>query len=215
MIGPVPSIVSATRNRAVRGIFLGVAIMAASCLVGPTDGVAAGNVPAGREKAQLCAACHGVAGISSMPGVPNLAGNPDAFLQWQLVFFRSERRKNPVMLAIASQLSDEDVRNLGAFYASLPPDTRPVPADTDPALTKQGAEVAQERRCANCHTDNFAGKQGAARLARQHEDYIVKSLTDYRSNGRPSTGVAAMTEVASGLGDADIAALAHYLSRVP
>lgn len=198
-----------------RCIVLGAAIMAASCFIGPTAGVAAGNVPAGREKAQLCVACHGVAGISTMPGVPNLAGNPDAFLQWQMVFFRSERRKNPVMVAMASQLSDEDVRNLGAFYASLAPDTRPVPADTNPELTQQGIKVALEHRCANCHTDSFAGKQGAARLARQHEDYIVKSLTDYRSGDRPSTGVAAMTEAASGLGDTDIAALAHYLARLP
>lgn len=176
---------------------------------------AAGNVEAGREKAQLCANCHGAAGISAIAGVPTLAGNLDAFLQWQMVFYRSERRKNPVMGAISALLSDEDVRNLGAYYASLAPDTRPLPPDPKPDLASRGSEVAQEHRCANCHTDEFTGKQGAARLARQREEYVVKSLTEYRSGQRPSTGVAAMTEAAAGLQDDEIAALAHYLAMLP
>ncbi len=194
---------------------MGAAVLAASCLVAVPACRAAGNIEAGREKAQLCANCHGAAGISAIAGVPTLAGNLDAFLQWQMVFYRSERRKNPVMGAIANLLSDEDVRNLGAYYASLPPDTRPLPPDPKPDLATRGSEVAQEHRCANCHTDEFTGKQGAARLARQREEYVVKSLTDYRSGQRPSTGVAAMTEAASGLHDDDIAALAHYLAMLP
>lgn len=194
---------------------MGAAMLAASFLVGPPACRAAGSIDAGREKAQLCANCHGATGISAIPGVPTLAGNLDAFLQWQLVFYRSERRKNPVMGAIASLLSDEDVRNLGAYYAALPPDTRPLPPDANPGLTARGSEIAQEHRCANCHLDEFTGKQGAARLARQREDYIVQSLTDYRSGQRPSTGVAAMTEASSGLHDDDIVALAHYLATLP
>ena len=69
--------------------------------------------------------------------------------------------------------------------------------------------------CAACHTDNFAGKQAAARLTRQREDYLVKALADYRSGARPSTGVAAMNEAAAGLSDPEIAALAHYLVTLP
>ena len=166
-----------------RACVAGAAFMAASAIV-PAQ--AAGDIEAGRERAKTCAACHGAAGISAMPGVPTLAGNLDGFLQWQLVFFRTERRKNPVMTALAANLSDEDVRNLGAYYASLPPDTRPPAQDPSPALTEAGRELAETHRCSGCHTEAFTGKQGAARLAHQREDYIAKSLTDYRSGQRRS-----------------------------
>lgn len=68
------------------------------------------------EKAALCTPCHGEAGISETENTPSLAGQPDPFLQWQLVFFRSGSRKNDVMRLIAEQINNEDVRNLGALF---------------------------------------------------------------------------------------------------
>src|SRR5258708_6534469 len=73
-----------------------------------------------REKAALCTPCHGEAGISQTENTPSLAGQPDLFLQWQLVFFRSGSRKNEIMQPIAEQLSNDDVRKLAAHFASLP-----------------------------------------------------------------------------------------------
>ena len=105
---------------------------------------------------------------------------------------------------MAADLSDEDVRNIGAYFASLPAGKPPV-ADVDPAL-------AEQHRCASCHTDTFSGNQAAPAIAHQNRDYLVKALTDYRSGARPSVGVAAMTEAASGLSDNDIAALAQFLA---
>ena len=176
--------------------------------------LAAGDVAAGQERAQVCAGCHGEQGVSSTEGVPSLAGQTDRFLQWQLVFFRSERRQNPIMTPLAADLSDEEVRNLGAYFASLPKPGRAETATADPALQARGREVAAEHRCANCHMDDFHGKQAAANIANQREDYLAKALTDYRSATRPSTGLAAMTEAASGLSDDDIKALAHYLATL-
>ena len=170
----------------------------------------AADIAAGRDRAEACQACHGAQGVSENPTIPSLAGQLDKFLQWQLVFFRSGRRANEIMGPMAAELTDEDVRNLGAYFASLPAGPPPV-TDIDPALRQAGQQLAEQHRCAACHTDSFGGKQGAPAIAHQHKDYLVKALTDYRSSARPSTGVAAMTEAASGLSDADIVTLAQFL----
>jgi cytochrome c553 len=175
---------------------------------------AAADPAAGQQTARACAGCHGANGLSSMPGVPSLAGQREQYLQWQLVFFRTGRRDNPIMMPLAANLSDDDVRNLSAYFASLPPPPG-VTADSNPALHEAGADLAAKYHCAACHTDSFAGLQAAARVADQREDYLVHALADYRSGARPSTGVAAMNEAASGLSDDDIAALAHYLATLP
>ena len=85
----------------------------------------AADVAAGRTLAGACAACHGADGVSQIELTPSLAGQPDEFLQWQIVYFRSGVRKSEVMGPIAEALSNQDIRNLGAYYASLPP---PQPA---------------------------------------------------------------------------------------
>ena len=171
----------------------------------------AADIAAGQARAEACQACHGAQGISENPEIPSLAGQQDKFLQWQLVFFRSGRRANDIMGPMAADLSDEDVRNLGAYFASLPAGA-PTVTDADPKLIEAGAALAEQHRCAACHTETFGGKQAAPAIAHQHRDYLAKALADYRSGARPSTGVAAMTEAASGLSDDDIAALSQYLA---
>lgn len=175
---------------------------------------AAGDAAAGRDKAKVCAACHGENGVSAVQGIPSLAGQQDQFIQWQLVFFRSGRRPNPVMAPLVADLSDEDIRNLGAYFNSLPYSTKVADGTRNPQLAAKGQTVAAQHRCASCHHDNFRGERAAAAIADQREDYLVKALTDYRSASRPSTGVAAMTEAAAGLSDDDIAAVAHYLATL-
>ncbi len=171
---------------------------------------AAADIAAGRERAEACQACHGAEGISENPAIPSLAGQLDKFLQWQLVFFRSGRRANEIMGPMAADLTDEDIRNLGAYFASLPAPPPPAP-EPDAAVRQAGQQLAEQHRCAACHTDTFAGKQAAPAIAHQHKDYLIQALTDYRSNARPSVGVAAMTEAASGLSDEDIKTLAQFL----
>jgi len=132
-----------------------------------------------KEKAALCTPCHGEAGISETENTPSLAGQPDPFLQWQLVFFRSGSRKNEVMQPIVEQINNEDVRSLGAYFASLTPPKTSAP-DDNPDLSRKGAEAAAGRRCASCHGDTFAGTKAVARLAGQREEYAVKALHDYK-----------------------------------
>jgi cytochrome c553 len=174
--------------------------------------LASADVAAGQEKAKICAGCHGDKGVSSVPGIPSLAGQQDQFLQWQLVFFRSGRRPNPLMAPFIADLTDEDVRNLGAYFHSLPYNTAILGSKPDPVLAAKGKAIAAQHGCANCHTDSFRGERAAAAIANQREDYLVKALTDYRSAARPSVGVAAMTEAAAGLSDDEIVAVAHYLA---
>src|SRR5882757_3883824 len=166
-----------------------------------------------KEKVSLCTSCHGERGVSQTENTPSLAGQPDLFLQWQLVFFRSGSRKNEAMQPIAEQINNEDIRNLGAYFASLTPPKAPAP-DDNPDLSKKGAEAAAGRRCASCHGDTFAGTKAVARLAGQREEYLAKALHDYKSNLRVGGGVAAMAEVAYPLSEEEITALAHYLAHL-
>jgi cytochrome c553 len=172
----------------------------------------AADLAAGKEKAELCIGCHGEAGISQTENIPSLAAQPDQFIQWQLVFFRGGARKNEQMQPVVEQINNDDIRNLGAYFASLSP---PSPkSDDDPALSRKGAEAARGRRCASCHTDNFAGTKAVARVAGQREEYLVKALHDYKAGVRSGGGVAAMADVAYPLSDEEITALAHYLAHL-
>src|SRR5690242_12567447 len=172
----------------------------------------AADLKAGKEKAELCVGCHGENGISQMENMPSLAAQPDQFIQWQLVFFRAGTRKNEQMQPIVEQLNNEDIRNLGAYYASLPP---PKPGDDDdPDLWKKGSQAAVGRRCASCHTDSYAGTKGVARLAGQREEYLIKALRDYKTSVRAGGAMAAMADVAFPLSEEEIEALAHYLAHL-
>src|SRR5262245_39797283 len=172
----------------------------------------AADVAAGKEKAELCVGCHGENGISQMQNMPSLAGQLDQFIQWQLVYFRAGARKNEQMQPIVEQLNNEDIRNLGAYYASLPP---PAPrSDDNPDLSKKGAQAAVGRRCASCHTDTYAGTKAVARVAGQREEYLVKALQDYKTGVRAGGAMAAMADVAFPLSEEEIEALAHYLAHL-
>lgn len=174
--------------------------------------VHAADIAAGKEKAQICAGCHGENGISQTESIPSLAGQPDQFIQWQLVYFRSGARKSEQMQPIAAQIDNEDIRNLGAYFSSLTPPK--APPDDNPDLSKKGAQAAVGRRCASCHTDTFAGTKAVARIAAQREDYLVKALYDFKSGERSGGGVAAMADVAYPLSEEEIEALAHYLAHL-
>jgi len=173
----------------------------------------AADLEAAKKKAELCATCHGENGISQMENTPSLAGQPDQFIQWQLVYFRSGARKSEAMQPIVEEITNDDIRNLGAYFASLMPPKAAQP-DDNPDLSKKGAQAASGRRCANCHTDSFAGTNAVARIAGQREDYLLKALHDYKAGARSGGGVAAMADVAYPLSEEEIIALAHYLSHL-
>ena len=193
-------------TRAVYGLALGLSVL-------PNAPAQAADIAAGKEKAELCVGCHGEAGISQTENIPSLAAQPDQFIQWQLVFFRAGTRKNEQMQPIVEQISNDDIRNLGAYFASLAP-PKASQSDDNPDLSQKGAQAAAGRRCASCHTDTFAGTKAVARLAGQREEYLQKALHDYKSGVRSGGGMAAMAEVAYPLSEEEITALAHYLAHL-
>ena len=98
-----------------KSIFMG--LMAASALFAMT--VNAADIEAGKAKSAACAACHGSTGISPTPIWPNLAGQKEQYLLAQIKAFKDGTRQNAQMAPMVANLSDEDMANLAAYYASL------------------------------------------------------------------------------------------------
>jgi cytochrome c553 len=201
---------SIMRCRLILRALCGLALAISAFTSAPAD---AADLAAGKEKAELCVGCHGEGGISQTENIPSLAGQPDQFVQWQLVFFRAGTRKNEQMQPIVEQINNDDIRNLGAYFASLAPPKASKP-DDNPDLSAKGAQAAAGRRCASCHTDTFAGTKAVARIAGQREEYLLKALHDYKSGVRSGGGMAAMADVAYPLSEEEITALAHYLAHL-
>ena len=194
-----------------RALLLALGLVA---LVVGSGHASAADVAAGKATAEGCAGCHGENGISHTPLIPSLAGEPDDFTQWQLVFFRGGSRKSEVMGPIAAALNNEEIRNLGAYYASLPP-PKPELASAADALAQSGARLAAQHRCRSCHADDYSGIGPAARLAGQREDVLLKALRDFKAGTRVGSGVASMADVVYQLSDTDMQALAHYMATRP
>jgi len=95
-----------------------LALAVAATVMMATPAIAA-DAAAGKNKSAVCAACHGPTGISAIPMYPNLAGQKEAYLSKQLKNFRSGARKDPVMAPMAMGLSDEDIADISAYYASM------------------------------------------------------------------------------------------------
>ena len=174
----------------------------------------AAEPPAGvREIVETCASCHGKDGISAIENTPSLAGQPDIFLQYQLVFIRDGQRKVEVMQEFAKKLTDQNIRDLGAYYSSLPPP--PPLATTGNVDAEKVTALVTPRHCDSCHKPDFSGQGESARLAGQRPEYLVKALSDFRSGARRGRGLGAMIEVSVTLHDQDMELIAAWLARKP
>ena len=96
-----------------------LSLLAASVLAVSTSSAVAADAAAGKAKSASCAACHGADGISKIPTYPNLKGQKAAYVTKQLKAFKDGTRKDPTMNAMAKPLSDADMANIAAYYASL------------------------------------------------------------------------------------------------
>lgn len=160
----------------------------------------------------LCESCHGPGGNSSTERLPSIAAQPATFLENSLVYFREELRHAPVMQGIAKTLRDEDITALAKHFSAQK--ATPAGGAQDEALAARGRELAGKLHCGQCHMSRFQGQGQMARLAGQREDYLLEALVGYR-DGKRSAADTTMTEVLIGTSDADLRALAHFLSRSP
>jgi cytochrome c553 len=163
------------------------------------------------ERLAVCLACHGEKGVSETSEVPSLAGMPEKFTLIQLYLFRERMRKIEVMNDVAKGMTDDDLQKFAEYFAKLPP---PVPSGDppDPAIAARAQAVIAKNYCASCHNPDFSGREQMPRLAGQREDFLLKSLRDYKTGQRPGYD-ATMDEVVRPLTDADIVDLSHYLAR--
>lgn len=157
-----------------------------------------------------CFACHGAGGVSETPLTPSIAGQPAFFVVAQLFLFREGRRDSKEMTEAAQRLSDDELRSLGDALAKLAPPAPPA-QKPDAARYARGRELAQHERCGSCHEPDYSGRENMPRLANQREDYLLKSLRDYKKGVRVGYGSAVMPETLSQISDAQLQDLAHFL----
>jgi len=100
----------------VHRLFLG---LAAVLLATSLQTATAADAAAGRQKAKQCQTCHGIDGIAKIPIAPHIAGESEIYLATQLKAFRSGKREHEIMSVVAKNLSDEDIADLAAWYASI------------------------------------------------------------------------------------------------
>jgi cytochrome c553 len=179
-----------------------------------SDPAAAQDAARGRQLAgHACINCHGENGRSQMEGIPSLAGQPTDFIVTQMILFREGIRQVPAMQAFAANLPDQDIIDLAAFFAALPPGPPDDRRPRDAALFAAGAALSGPRRCATCHVGDYGGRAQIPRISAQREEYLVHALKGYRDGTRAGAD-AQMNGAVVGLSDPDLLALAHYLSQL-
>ena len=172
---------------------------------------AAQDIAAGKAKSQVCAACHGVDGNSPSGQFPNLAGQTWRYIYVQLKDYKEGRRSDPVMTAMATSLSRQEMIDIANYFAAQP--AKPSTFKADEGKIKLGKAKADETLCSMCHLGAFAGQNEIPRVAGQQYEYIVKQMRDFKARTR-TNDAGNMTSVAQTLNEADIENLAHYITSL-
>ncbi|GHA10229.1 cytochrome c [Arenicella chitinivorans] len=198
---------------------LAIAGISLSGMAMTTMALAAGDAEAGKAKSAVCAACHGAAGVSSLPINPNLAAQVPGYISAQLKAFKSGERQNAIMAGQVAALTEEDMADLDAYYASLP-------ASTEVSLTEEDIEMAvageklyrggfAERgisACMGCHGPSGHGIPiHYPRVAGQHKGYLEQQLLAFKKGERVGhAGI--MKSVAFSLSEQQIKELSAYMA---
>jgi cytochrome c553 len=159
-----------------------------------------------------CLACHGADGQSATSEVPSLGGQPVFYLTIQLLMFRDKLRVVEPMNQVMQGLKDDDLRDMAARLAKLPP-PEPAGGPIDSTRMERARTLIEQYRCNFCHQGNYSGEQNVPRLASQREDYLVKALREYKNNSRRGYD-ASMADVLYLISDEQIVDLAYFLSRL-
>ena len=164
------------------------------------------------ERAAPCLACHGERGQSETENTPSLGAQQAPYALIQLFMFREKLRVFDPMNEMAKALSDDDLRSFSDFLGKLP---KPAPpADVgDPVRMQRGEVLAQQNRCNSCHNTDFSGKDNVPRIVDQREDYLAKTMREYKDNSRHGYD-GSMAEVLQPVTAEQIADLAYFLARV-
>lgn len=201
---------------------------------------AQGKTGVGKEKAASCAGCHGEDGNSAMPSFPKLAGQHEGYLFKQLKAFKNGERNSPMMAPLAMGLDEKSMEEIAAYYAAqkiaknpapvLPADDEDAPEKTEEQkkaeldnLIEQGGDLYRNGNisrevsaCIACHGPYGEGNKPAAypALHSQHAEYLIKSLTDFKTGQRSNNRENMMHMIATKMTDEDIKAVSYYISTM-
>jgi cytochrome c553 len=164
------------------------------------------------QRVAPCLACHGEKGQSETENTPSLGGQQAPYTLIQLFMFREKLRTFEPMNEIAKPLTDDDLRLFSDFIAKMP---KPVPPgeNGDPARMQRGQALVQQHRCDTCHNPDFSGKENVPRIANQREDYLAKTLGEYKDNSRHGYD-GSMADVMGPITPEQIADLAYFIARM-
>lgn len=195
---------------------LSVPLFALWGLCASAAALGAGSAEEGQSKSTACSACHGPDGNSVNPEWPNLAGQHEQYIRKQLQAFKGGARKNPLMTPMAMGLSDDDMEDLAAYFASK----KPAGLEADPGKLPLGQRIFRSGdpksgvpACGSCHGPDGAGNPAAAYplIRAQSGTYIAAQLRAYRAGTRQTDQNKMMREVASTMSDEQIDAVASYV----
>ncbi len=179
----------------------------------------AADIEAGKAKSAVCAACHGVDGNSSNPIWPSLAGQHASYTYKQLMDFKDGRRVNASMTGMVALLTEEDMKNLAAFYESKIP--RGVAFDSatiarGESIYRGGITETRVAACMGCHSPSGKGNGPAAwpSLAGQHPQYIIAQLQYFKEGLRANDPGKMMRNVVVRMSDAEMEAVANYVAGI-
>lgn len=164
------------------------------------------------ERIAPCLACHGEKGQSETDNTPSLGAQQAPYALIQLYMFREKLRVNEIMNEMAKPLNDDDLRTFSDFIAKLPKPAPPADAG-DAARMARGQAAAAQHRCNTCHNPDYSGKENVPRIGNQREDYLARTLAEYKSNTRAGYD-ASMADVMAPVTPEQIADLAYYIARV-
>ena len=180
---------------------------------------ATGDLAAGQTKAEMCIGCHGIPGYqNSFPEihkVPMISGQSGAYIVSALNAYKKGDRKHPTMRGIAGSLTEQDMADLAAYYASHADKTAP---DTPRTASTAAAALIEKGACASCHGANFSKPIDPSypKLAGQHPDYLFFALKAYTVEGNKVVGRSngIMAGIAKQYSTAEMREIAKYLGSL-
>lgn len=168
-----------------------------------------------------CVACHGINGAGQpAAGFPQLAGLNAEYMFKQLQDFKSQKRLNPVMFPIAKGLTDQEMRNVSAYFSALPLVVQET-SEVKPAVMENGKKIAEVGlwqkgvpACYSCHGPKGAGVGTVfPRISNQHKTYLIQQLNAWKNNQRKNDVNGLMKTLAQKLSSSEIEAVASYLEN--
>lgn len=162
----------------------------------------------------VCAACHGADGNSAITLNPKLAAQHPEYLEKQLTEFKSGKRANAVMSGMAAGLSEQEIKDIAAYFAAkklnLAQATKNGAGSLGEKIYRGGIATTGVPACASCHSPNGAGlPKQFPRLQAQHADYTLAQMKAFRTAERANAPM--MMAIAAKMTDAEMAAVADYI----